>query len=99
MNAFQSGLAQFSDNDSVIVGISTDDVETNTKFAESLNLEFALLSDADGNVAKSYGILNERKMASRTTFVIDKKGVIQEVITGSDAIAIDGAASACSRLK
>ena len=70
MNAFQSGLAQFSDNDSVIVGISTDDLETQTKFAESLNLEFALLSDADGKVAKSFGILNERKMANRTTFVI-----------------------------
>ena len=99
MNAFQGGLAKFNDSDSVIVGISTDDIETQTKFAESLNLDFALLSDHGGGTAKAYGILNERGMAGRTTFVIDKEGVIQEVITGSDAIAIDGAASACSRLK
>ena len=98
MNAFQSGLARFSDHDSIIVGISTDDLETNTKFAESLNLEFALLSDVGGKASKAFGVLNERNMSNRTTFVIDKKGVIQEVITGSDAIAIDGAASACSRL-
>lgn len=98
MNAFQSGLAKFSDTDSVIVGISVDDIETNTKFAESLNLEFALLSDADRKASKAFGVLNERNMSNRTTFVIDKKGVIQDVITGSDAIAIDGAASACSRL-
>jgi peroxiredoxin len=37
-------------------------------------------------------------MANRTTFVIDKEGVVQEVISGADAVAIDGAATACSRL-
>ncbi len=98
MNAFQSGLAKFTDTGSVIFGISTDDLETSTKFAESLKLDFTLLSDAGGAASKAFGVLNERSMANRTTFVIDKKGVIQEVITGSDAIAIDGAAAACSRL-
>lgn len=98
MNAYQGGIAKFSDTDTVVFGISTDDLETNKKFAESLNLEFALLSDVGGAASKSFGVLNDRGMANRTTFVIDKEGVVQEVITGGDAIAIDGAASACSRL-
>jgi peroxiredoxin Q/BCP len=98
MNAYQSGIAKFSDTDTVVFGVSTDDLETNKKFADSLKLEFALLSDTGGAASKAFGVLNEKNMANRTTFVIDKQGVVQEVISGADAIAIDGAASACSRL-
>lgn len=98
MNAYQGGIAKFSGTDTVILGISTDDLETQKKFAESLKLEFALLSDAGGATAKAFGILNDNGMASRTTFVIDKMGKITEVIAGSEAVAIDGALSACSKL-
>lgn len=99
MKGYQAGISKFTDSNAVIFGISTDDLETQTKFAKSLDLEFALLSDNDGAAAKAFGILNERNMASRTTFVIDREGKIQEVISGGEAIAIDGAVSACSRLK
>ncbi len=98
MTAYQGGIAKFTGADTVVFGVSTDDLETNKKFAESLNLEFALLSDEGGAASKAFGVLNERNMANRTTFVIDKQGVVQEVISGGDAIAIDGAAAACSRL-
>jgi len=99
MTAYQGGIAKFTDANTVVFGVSTDDLETNKKFAESLNLEFALLSDVGGAASKAFGVLNERGMSNRTTFVIDKQGMVQEVITGADALAIDGAASACSRLK
>ena len=99
MNAYQGGIAKFTDTDTVVFGVSTDDLETQKKFAESLNLEFALLSDEGGAASKAFGVLNDRGMSNRTTFVIDKEGVVQEVITGGDAISIDGAAAACSRLK
>jgi peroxiredoxin Q/BCP len=100
MTGYQTGIDKFTDAETVVFGVSTDDVETNKKFAESLKLQFALLSDPTGAASKAFGILNEeRKVANRTTFVIDKQGVVQEVITGADAIAIDGAAMACSRLK
>jgi peroxiredoxin Q/BCP len=99
MAGYQSGIDKFKGADTVVFGVSTDDVETNKKFAESLKLEFALLSDPGGAATKAFGILNEKNMANRTTFVIDKQGVVQEVISGQDAIAIDGAAMACSRLK
>lgn len=99
MTAYQGGIAKFSDADTVVFGVSTDDLETNKKFAESLKLEFALLSDTSGAASKAFGVLNERNMANRTTFVIDKQGVVEEVISGQDAIAIDGAATACSRLQ
>ena len=80
-------------------GISTDDIETNKKFAASLNLEFALLSDAEGEASKKYGVYNAaNNISNRTTFVIDKAGKVAHVESGGGAIDIAGAASACSRL-
>jgi len=99
MKGYQSGITQFTDSDSVIFGISTDKLETNKEFAESLSLEFVLLSDEDGSVAGHYGVLIEgRNMANRTTFVVGKDGKIAYVESGGGAIDPLGAASACSEL-
>lgn len=56
---------------------STDPAETNKKFAESLSVDYPILSDPDGSVAKAYGIYNaERKAAARNTFYIGENGKI-----------------------
>ena len=38
---------------------SADDAETNRKFAESLELDYPILSDPEGGVARAYGVLKE----------------------------------------
>ncbi len=58
---------------------SCDDVETNTKFAKSLDLDFPILSDPDGKVAKAYGIYTPRGFSKRVTFYIDKDGKIAAI--------------------
>jgi peroxiredoxin Q/BCP len=58
---------------------SVDPVEENTKFAKSLDADYPILSDPDKSVAKAYGVLNERGMATRWTFYIDKDGIIKEI--------------------
>jgi peroxiredoxin Q/BCP len=58
---------------------SVDSVEENTKFAKSLDADYPILSDPDKTVAKAYGVLNERGMATRWTFYIDKDGIIKEI--------------------
>ncbi len=98
MQGYQAGIQQFTSTDSVVFGVSTDPLDTNKKFAESLSLEFAILSDEGGAVSKSYGVLNERMMSNRTTFVIGKDGKIAHVESGGAAIDPAGAAAACSRL-
>ncbi len=98
MKGYQAGIQQFTDSDSVVFGVSTDPLDTNKKFAESLSLEFAILSDEGGAVSKSFGVLNERMMSNRTTFVIGKDGNIAHVESGSGAIDPAGAAAACSKL-
>ena len=59
-----------------------------------------MLSDHTGKVAQKYGVyLAEHHIASRTTFVVNKDGIIEHIDTGQDAIDITGAANACIRLK
>ena len=56
---------------------SCDPVEKNKEFAESLELDYPILSDPDGSVAKAFGIYNaERNAAARVTFIIGKDGKI-----------------------
>jgi peroxiredoxin Q/BCP len=63
--------------DAAYFTISCDDVETNKKFAESLNLDYPILSDPTCQTAKAYGLVSgDRKYATRTTFYIGKDGKI-----------------------
>jgi peroxiredoxin Q/BCP len=62
---------------------STDDVETNTKFADSLSADYPILSDPTKETAKAYGVVHEgRQVPERWTFYIDKDGVIREIDKG-----------------
>ena len=100
MQAYQLGIAHFDKSDSVVFGISTDNVPSQKEFAAKLGLGFLLLSDfVDRKVSKDYGVLIPvRGFASRVTYVIDKEGKISFVEAGADAMATVGAGDACSRL-
>ena len=98
MKGYQADIQTFTDSGAVVFGVSTDPLDTNKEFAESLSLDFAILSDEGGAVSKKFGVLNERNMSNRTTFVIGKDGKIAHVESGSGAIDPAGAANACSKL-
>jgi len=56
---------------------SVDTPEDNRKFAESLGLDFPLLSDPAKQVASAYGVVTpERQFAQRWTFYIGVDGKI-----------------------
>ena len=56
---------------------SCDDAETNKKFAESLGLDYPILSDPGTHTARAYGVVtDERKVPFRWTFYIGKDGKI-----------------------
>ena len=60
--------------------ISCDPLETNTRFAESLDLDYPILSDPTCEVAKAYGVVaGERKVPMRVTFYIGKDGKVLHV--------------------
>jgi thioredoxin-dependent peroxiredoxin len=74
-----------------IVGISSDDEKSHLKFIKKENLPFKLLADTSKVVHTAYGTWVEKSMygrtymgTARTTFVIDEKGIIQEIIEKVD---------------
>ena len=70
------------------------------KFAEEMGVEFTMLSDFWKSLSRLYGVLDEeRGMARRTTFVIDKAGIIRHIDSGADAIDIAGVKAACGQLQ
>ena len=56
---------------------STDKADVNKKFAESLKVDYPILSDPDGKLASALGIFNaDKKFANRVTYYIGKDGKI-----------------------
>lgn len=59
---------------------SVDPPETNKAFAQSLAVDYPILSDPSKQVAEAYGVVNvDQPFASRWTFYIDAQGRIAYV--------------------
>ena len=65
----------------VILGVSTDSLESHHHFRDKHKLPFPLLADVDAMVSKLYGVYKQRNLygkkymgIERTTFVIDRTG-------------------------
>jgi peroxiredoxin (alkyl hydroperoxide reductase subunit C) len=72
----------------------------NKAYADQIGVKFPLLSDFQRTVSKEYGILNaEHGFANRTTFVIDRQGIIRHIDKDAEAIDPTGAHAACSLLE
>ena len=96
MSGLRDVHAQFADADAQVLGVSMDTLETQTKFAESLNLPFPLLAEPEGTASKAYGVANvEKGYANRVTFVIGKDGKVTGVVEGKDAIDPAATLDAC----
>jgi len=70
--------------DAEVFGISVDTVESHKKFANEYNIPYQLLSDTGKNVCKKYAGLNIYGLAKRTTFIIDKTGMIAKIFMEID---------------
>jgi peroxiredoxin Q/BCP len=57
--------------DCVVVGVSTDSVQSHRAFAEKHRFPFILLADTHGELARQFGVL-EDGMANRATFVLNR---------------------------
>lgn len=83
-----------------MIGISVDSREKNKAFAEKIGAKFPILSDEQKTVSRDYGVLMPLiRLAKRTTFVIDRDGVIRHIDRGGAAIDPESAGEACSLLE
>lgn len=70
-----------------VIGVSSDDGKSHTKFRNKYGLPFPLIADTDKSIHEKYGMWVEKSMygrkymgTARTTFIIDEEGLIDEII-------------------
>ena len=90
--AFNALLGQFEELNAAVLGVSTDKPGTLAKFRDKHDFRFALVSDAEKEIAEAYGTLKDHgKSANRVTYLIDPEGVVRAVWP---KVKVDGHAEA-----
>lgn len=76
--SFRDSHEKFTDKNIMVIGISSDDVESHKNFADKYNLPFTLLADTEGKVRNLFGVKSTMLglIPGRVTYVIDKSGEI-----------------------
>ncbi len=80
---FRDLAAEFAAVGAQRIGISMDDVAKQAAFSDANALDYPLLSDVEGRVAKSYGVKRALDVlrVKRTTFVIGTDRRVMDVIS------------------
>ena len=83
---------RFSELDTVIIGVSKDSCESHRAFIDKYGLNVILLADTTGEICESYAVWQEKEKNGekkmgivRSTFIINKDGVLQDVMYAVNA--------------
>ncbi len=84
---FSDREPEFTKLDTVVFGISRDDVLSHQSFRDEQGLSVQLLADTEAEVCRLYDVLREKTAdgrgkasVERSTFVIDKKGILRHIL-------------------
>jgi len=84
--SFRDHEGDLSKSGAVVLGVSSDSLESHQKFRDKHDLNFPLLSDQTADIAKMYGAWKEKNMygrrtwgVARTTFWIGGDGRIKKI--------------------
>ena len=78
-----------------IIAVSSDDIDTQRRFKESLGAPFSFVSDPSSRIIKLYDITDDAKISGRAAFVIDKERRVMRVDLGDQAVETLKAVTAC----
>ena len=83
---FRDNYEAYAAQDVVVLGLSTDDAKSHTKFTTKYDLPFPLLSDEEGTVAAKYESYGPKKFMgkeyigiTRRTFIIGPDGKLAKI--------------------
>lgn len=84
---FSDRLEEFQALETEILGVSRDNCVSHGEFRDQNGLTIRLLADIDGNLCKDYDVWREKEAHGekrmhilRSTFIIDKEGVIRHAL-------------------
>lgn len=84
--AFRDDASRIKALGAQVVGISADSADSHRKFIAKHELNFPLLSDTGNRVSRLYGVYKKKSLygrefmgIERTTFIIDRNGVMRKV--------------------
>ncbi|WP_291557537.1 thioredoxin-dependent thiol peroxidase [Bacteroides sp.] len=82
-----------------IIGVSIQDAKSHQKFIEKNSLPFTIIADTEQKLVQEFGVWGEKSMYGRkymgtfrTTFIINKEGVIERIISPKEVKTKDHAA-------
>ena len=88
-NQFTELASEFAKFDTIVIGVSKDSCESHQAFIDKFGLAVELLADTGGELCDAYGVWQEKEKNGvkqmgivRSTFIIDKDGVLSEVVYG-----------------
>ena len=80
---------KFTQLDAEVVGVSRDDCMKHSEFRDKHGISVRLLADTEQTTCAAYGVLQDREVDGvmrqgvvRSTFIIDKQGVIRHALYG-----------------
>jgi len=79
-----SAYPDITSSNSVLFAISIDTVEDQKKFVQEYNVPYHHLSDTTKETCKKYAGLNIAGLAKRSTFIVDKNGIICKIFRNID---------------
>lgn len=91
-NQFTELAKEFAELDTVILGVSKDSCQSHKTFIDKYALKVGLLADTSGELCDRYGVWQEKEKDGvkkmgivRSTFLINKDGILEDVIYGVNA--------------
>jgi peroxiredoxin len=91
-NQFTGLLQEFSELDTVVLGVSKDSCQSHKAFIGKYALKVDLLADTSGELCERYGVWQEKEKEGvkkmsivRSTFLINKDGILEEALYGVTA--------------
>ena len=89
--SFRDARTELQALGAVVIGVSKDSVAAHRSFKEKYGLTFPLLSDPDGVIITAYGAWKKGSIFGKTvlgmdrsTFLIDRDGIIRKIWRGVD---------------
>lgn len=103
---FSDREEEFRKLDTIVFGVSRDDVLSHQAFRDEHGISVNLLADTEEEVCRLYDVIQEKvvdghakSILLRSTFVIDKKGVVRHILQDVNPKAhVDAVLKVCREL-